>query len=103
MVPAFKKGLHSRTPLGPRQTRMAARLGARRGGEGFGEHLPAAGRLPGLRQSIIYPRSAPETMSSEIGNSNRDQNSHPFHWYRQIRTRLLSTEGAPLILNPTVR
>lgn len=79
MVPAFKKGLHSRTPLSPRQTRMAAPLGARRSGEGFGEHLPAAGCLPGLRKGVIYPCSAPETMRSEIGNSSRDQNSHPFH------------------------
>ena len=79
MVPAFKKGLHSRTPLSPRQTRVAAPLGARRSGEGFGEHLPAAGRLPGLKKGVIYPRSAPETMRSEIGNSNRGQNSHPVH------------------------
>lgn len=79
MVPAFKKGLHARRPLSPRQTRVAAPRGARRSGEGFGERLPAAGSLPGLRKGVIYPHSAPETMSNEIGNANRDQNSYPFH------------------------
>lgn len=56
MVPAFKKGLHSRKPLSPRQTRVAAHLSARRSGNGFGEDLPATGRLPGHnKQRYLSP------------------------------------------------